>query len=177
LAPAPSGQDQDQLEFAIETAYHHGAAAEHKLRVAAEARAAKLELQLRQAEAAADHSDNQRRLAERDREARHRRTLDRRNAELLALRAECNNPKNRQTPQQRRAEVLHLLDDPTLSDRSTARRVGVSPQTVGTLRRGQRPTPSKVESIVPTPSKLDGALGTVARARDAGNCEPAAPIG
>jgi DNA-binding CsgD family transcriptional regulator len=62
------------------------------------------------------------------------------------------------TATQKRAAVLSILDgeDAGLSDREIARRVGVSPQTVGNLRR-RRAQPSNVDApppSAPEPSEL-----------------------
>lgn len=48
----------------------------------------------------------------------------------------CEVPQPRETTSSRRAAVMSILDtEPGLSDREIARRVGVSPQTVGNIRR------------------------------------------
>lgn len=70
---------------------------------------------------------------------------DDRSAELAALRrqleevsAERDRLLTRQSPADRRAAILQLLRQGGQSDRAIARAVGVSPQTVGNLRRAYR---------------------------------------
>ena len=55
---------------------------------------------------------------------------------IAGLRAELAQVRRLQTPRDRRAEVIRLLRLGGLADREVARRVGVSPQTVGNIRRG-----------------------------------------
>ena len=55
---------------------------------------------------------------------------------IAGLRAELAQVRRLQTPQDRRAEVVRLLRTGGMADREVARRVGVSPQTVGNIRRG-----------------------------------------
>ena len=71
--------------------------------------------------------------AERKRELNGLRAEHRR--QTAAVRAERDRLAARQTPERRRAEVRRLLEAGGLADREIARRVGVSPQTVGNLRR------------------------------------------
>jgi DNA-binding CsgD family transcriptional regulator len=72
-------------------------------------------------------------VAERKRELDGLRAEHRR--QTAAIRAERDRLASRQTPERRRAEVRRLLEGGGLTDREIARRVGVSPQTVGNLRR------------------------------------------
>jgi len=55
---------------------------------------------------------------------------------IAGLRTELAQLRRLQTPRDRRAEVVRLLQVGGLADREVARRVGVSPQTVGNIRRG-----------------------------------------
>jgi DNA-binding NarL/FixJ family response regulator len=55
---------------------------------------------------------------------------------IARLRTELARAQGLRTPQERRAEVVRLLRAGGLADREIARQVGVSPQTVGNVRRG-----------------------------------------
>jgi DNA-binding NarL/FixJ family response regulator len=60
---------------------------------------------------------------------------------IARLRTELAKAEGLRTPRDRRAEVLRLLRTGGLADREVARRVGVSPQTVGNIRRNANSAP------------------------------------
>jgi DNA-binding NarL/FixJ family response regulator len=60
---------------------------------------------------------------------------------IARLRTELAKAQRLQTPKDRRAEVLRLLRTGGLADREIARRLGVSPQIVGNVRRSASSAP------------------------------------